>query len=209
MLTDRIIGAFTFRKGVYAEVEKDTTFTTTAWLLVTVVAFLNQLGSNAPHVAVEEASEAFRLFPFTSGDIVNWLVGSVVGTVFAVIGFAVAAFIANWVAHTVFNADVSFDELVRTLGLAYVWKVVGVLGVLRVFSIALSCLAAPLGLAAWLLGLIARFVALKEALDLEWAQTIATAILAWLADLIIDLVVGGIVLGVLGFGVFAWSQLFG
>ena len=28
MLTERIIGAFTFRKGVYAEVEGDTTFTT-------------------------------------------------------------------------------------------------------------------------------------------------------------------------------------
>ena len=209
MLTDRIIGAFTFRKGVYAEVEKDTTFTTTAWLLVTVVAFLNQLGSKAPHVAVEEVSEAFRLFPFTAGDIVNWLVASVVGTVFAVIGFAVAAFIADWVARTVFNADVSFDELVRTLGLAYVWQVVGVLGVLRVFSIALSCLAAPLGLAAGVLGFIAWFIAMREALDLEWVQTIATAILAWIAKAFIHLVIGGIILGVLGFGVFAWSQLFG
>jgi len=27
MLTDRIIGAFTFRKGIYAEVEKDASFT--------------------------------------------------------------------------------------------------------------------------------------------------------------------------------------
>jgi hypothetical protein len=30
MLTERIIGAFTFRKGVYADVEQDTSFTTTA-----------------------------------------------------------------------------------------------------------------------------------------------------------------------------------
>ena len=47
MLINRIIGAFTFRKGVYAEVEEDTSFTTTAWILVAVVAFLNQLGSAA------------------------------------------------------------------------------------------------------------------------------------------------------------------
>ena len=39
MLMNRIIGAFTFRRGVYAEVEKDQAFTTTAWILVIVVAF--------------------------------------------------------------------------------------------------------------------------------------------------------------------------
>ena len=57
MLINRIIGAFTFRKGVYAEVEKDTAFTMTAWILVAVVAFLNQLGSAA------------------SANLVNWLAG--------------------------------------------------------------------------------------------------------------------------------------
>ena len=46
MLTERIIGAFTFRKGVYAEVEKDTNFTTTAWILVVVVALLTKYGAN-------------------------------------------------------------------------------------------------------------------------------------------------------------------
>ena len=33
MLTERIMGAFTFRKGIYAEVEQDASFTSTAWLL--------------------------------------------------------------------------------------------------------------------------------------------------------------------------------
>ena len=37
MLTQRIIGAFTFRKSVYAEVEHDPNFTTTAWVLAVVV----------------------------------------------------------------------------------------------------------------------------------------------------------------------------
>ncbi len=84
MLTERILGAFTFRKGIYADVEKDATFTTTAWILVAVVAFLNQIGSNA------------------STNIFNWLIGAVVGTIFAVIAFAVGAFIINWVGKAVF-----------------------------------------------------------------------------------------------------------
>ena len=125
MLTQRIIGAFTFRKGVYAEVEKDTTFTTTAWIIVVVVAFLNTLGTSA------------------TTDIISWLIGAVAGTFFAVVGFAVAAFVINLVGQTLFNAEVTFDELVRTLGLAYVWNVIGVFGILSVISEALVCVLSP------------------------------------------------------------------
>ena len=190
MLVERIIGAFTFRKGVYAEVEKDTTFTTTAWILVAVVAFLNQLGSQA------------------TGHLGNWLLGAVVGTVFAVIGFAVGALVVNWVGRTVFNADVTFEELVRTLGLAYVWQVIGVIGVLAAFSEALSCLLAPVMVVAAIVMVIAWFVAAKEALDLEWGQTIVTVILGWLA-LIVVTIVAGVVLGLLGLGAAALGGALG
>ena len=116
MLADRIIGAFTLRRGVYADVEKDKSFTTTAWFLVLVVAFLNQLGS------------------FASRDIFSWLITSIVSTVFAILGFVVGAVVINFVGRLVFKADIRFDEMVRTLGLAYVWQVVGVLGILTTFS---------------------------------------------------------------------------
>ena len=184
MLIERIIGAFTFRKGVYAEVEKDTTFTTTAWILVVVVAFLNQLGSQA------------------SSNLVGWLVGAVVGTIFAVIAFAVGALVINWVGRAVFNADVTFEELVRTLGLAYVWQVVGIIGALGAFTTALSCLLTPVMIIASILMVIAWFVATKEALDLEWVQTIVTVILGWIAVIVIT-VVATIVLGLLGVGAYA------
>ena len=190
MLTDRIIAAFTFRREVYKEVEQDTTFTQTAWLLVVVVAFLSQLGSSA------------------SGNLVNWLIGAVVGTIFAVIGFAVGAFVINWVGRTVFSADVTFEELVRTLGLAYVWNIVGVVGVLAAFSSALACLLAPVTFIAWIMGLISWFVAAKEALDLEWVQTIATVILGWIA-LFVIMLIAGVVLGLMGLSVAALGGLIG
>ena len=190
MLTERIIGAFTFRKGVYAEVEKDTSFTQTAWIIVAVVAFLNQLGSNA------------------SGNLANWLVGAVVGTIFAVLGFAVAALVINWVGRTVFNADVTFEEMVRTLGLAYVWQVVGVFGILSAFSSALSCVLAPVMIVAAILLVVAWFIAAKEALDLEWVQTIITVILGWIA-LIVIVLIGGAILGLFGFGAAALGGLLG
>ncbi len=188
MLTDRIIAAFTFRREVYKEVEQDTTFTQTAWLLVMVVAFLSQLGSSA------------------SDNLVNWLIGAFVGTIFAVIGFAVGAFVINWVGHTVFNADVTFDELVRTLGLAYVWHIVGVVGVVTNFVPALGCLLGPAIFVAWVVGLISWFVATKEALDLEWVQTIVTVILGWVA-LFVIMLIAGVVLAALGLSAAALGGL--
>lgn len=182
MLTDRIIGAFTFRSGVYKEVEEDTTFTTTAWLLVIVIGFLQQLGSRA------------------QPNLIRWLGGAIVGTIFAVIGFAVAAFIVNWVGRTIFKAEVTFDELVRTLGLAYVWNIVGVIGVLAAFSPTLSCLLTPAVVIAGIAGFVAWLVAAKEALDLEWVQTIVTVFLGWVAMAVITMVVAGIILVPLGLG---------
>ena len=190
MLTQRIIGAFTFRKGIYAEVEQDTSFTQSAWLIVVVVAFLSQVGS------------------FASGNFVNWLVGAIVGTIFAVIGFAVGALVINWVGRTVFKADVTFDELVRTLGLAYVWQVVGVLGVLSAFIAALECLLAPIMFIVAIATIVAWFMAAKEALDLEWLQTIITVILGFIALFVIT-ALAGIILGMLGFGAAALGGLFG
>jgi hypothetical protein len=212
MLVDRIIGALTFRRGVYAEVEKDTAFSTTAWILVVVVAFLNQLGATA------------------SRDLVGWLLGAVAGTVLAVIGFALGAFVISLVGRAAFNADVNFDEMVRTLGLAYVWQAVGVIGVVRVLSPTLDpgnvwqdvgvfggvrvlsptvgCVTASALLLAGLLWLVASFVATKEALDLEWGQTIVTVIIGWLVFAAI-VVGGGIVLGLLGLGAAGVGGLLG
>jgi len=175
MLTNRIIGAFTFRKGVYAEVENDTSFTTTAWILVAVVAFLNRLG------------------PALSSS--NWLISAILTTILSVVGFALGTWIVNWVGRTLFNADVRFDELVRTLGLAYVWQVVGILGILAAFSDALSCVLAPIQILAAILMIAAWFIAAKEALDLEWVQTIVTVVLGALAQFVIAIVVGGLLLG--------------
>jgi len=178
---DRIIGAFTFRSGVYAEVEQDSSFTTSAWVIVAVVSFLNTLGSR----------------PFDSFG--NWLLGAVIGTVFAVIAFALAVYAINLVGRVVFKAEVTFNELFRTVGLAYVWQVVGFLGILGVFSTALQCLVSPALVIGVLLWLVAAFMAAKEALDLEWLQTIISVVLGLFVYLVI-VALAGFVLVAIGFG---------
>jgi hypothetical protein len=182
MLMDRIIGAFTFRKGVYAEVEKDETFTQTAWTIVAVVAFLNQLGTRAN----------------AGGGLIGWIVSAVVGTIFAIIGFALAAWVISWVGKSLFQADTNFGEMVRVLGLAYVWNIIGLIGILAIISTTLVCVLTPVILISGLLGLVAWAVAAKEALDLDWGKTIVTLILGFIVNVII-LWLAGIVLGLFGF----------
>jgi len=159
---DRIIGAFTFRRGVYLEVETDTTFTTTAWILVIVVAFLAQVGT------------------FASSNLVGWLTAAVGGTIGVVIAFALACFVIQWVGRTLFNAEVTLGEMIRTLGLAYVWQIIRVVGALAAFAPTLAWLQSLTLLVGLLLGLIAWSVAVKEALDLPWIQTIVTVILGFI-----------------------------
>jgi hypothetical protein len=172
MLTERIIGALTFRRGVYAEVEADKTFTVTAWMLVVIFALLNQLGS------------------YASQRIFDWLVGAGIGVLTAIAGFAIAAAVINWVGRGSFGAEVTFDELVRTMGLASVWTAVGVLGVIAAFSDALSCVLGPVIVISWVALVVAWFVAVHEALDLNWGKTILTVTIGFIPWAIIMILTG-------------------
>jgi hypothetical protein len=176
IVMDRIIGAFTFRRGVYAEVEQDESFTTTAWLIVIVVSILNQIGSNS-----------FDSFG-------GWLLGVIVGTVFVIIGFALSAWIISFVGRAVFNAEVTFRELVRTVGLAYVWQAVGLLGILGNLLPSLNCIFGLAIAAGVILWLVAAFMAAKEALDLEWVQTIITVFLGVIVYVVILFIAGAVLL---------------
>jgi hypothetical protein len=190
MLTKRIIGAFTFRRGVYAEVEADKTFTATAWILVVIFALLNQLGSHA------------------SQSIFNWLVSTVIGVLTAIAGFAIAAAVINWVGRGRFSAEVTFDELVRTMGLASIWTAVGVLGVIAAFSDALSCILGPIIVISWVALVVAWFVAVHEALDLTWGKTIITVIIGFIPWAII-MSLTGVVLSLLGLTATGFGSLLG
>jgi len=186
-MIDRIKKVFTFKQEVYKEVEDDASFTQTAWMIVAVVAFLSQLGANASLVH-ENGS---------------WLLGTIGGTIFAVAGFAVGAFVISWAGKTFFNADVTFEEMVRTLGLAYVWHVIGFLGIIGLVSSGLACVTGPISLIASIAGLVAWFIAAKEALDLEWPQTIGTVVIGWVASLFISMIAAAIlgIFGIAGAGI--------
>ncbi len=190
MLTERILGALTFRRGVYAEVEADKAFTATAWTIVVIFAFLNQLGSHA------------------SQSIFNWLVSTGIGWLTAIAGFAVAAAVINWVGRSRYGSEVTFDKLVRTMGLASIWTAVGVLGIIAAFSHALSVILGPVIVISWVALVVAWFVAVREALDLTWGKTIITVIIGFIPWAFI-MVLAGVALSLLRLSANGFGSIFG
>lgn len=176
-MMDRILAAFTFKSEVYREVEEDTSFTSNAWMIVAVVAFLSSLGSTAVGAR---------------GTGAGWIFGALFAALFAVGGFALGAFVISWVGKTFFNAQVTFDELVRTLGLAYVWNAVQFLNIITLAGSGLRWISRPITFLASLAGLFAWFIAAKEALDLEWPQTIGTVIIGWVVMAVVTAIATGI-----------------
>ncbi len=186
MLIERIKGAFTFRKGVYAEVARDKDFTTDAWLIVVVVNFIAALGSSASYLS---GSQGF----------VGFVIAVIVSTLLAVLGFALSAFLISWVARAMFKSTASFEELARAMGLANVWRVIGFLGILSAISAALVCVLSPVTILAGLAGLVAYFFSIREATNMDWVGVIVTVVVALIVQLIITAIAGSI-LAIFGIG---------
>jgi len=194
-LMDRIIGAFTFKREVYADVKKDTSFTPTAWGIVIVVQLLNQLAGYLAAGAVAAATVGALGLGNVGTAMSGSLVGSLISVVIAVVAFAVGAYVIMFVAKSMFQAKVTFDEVVRTVGLANVWGIVGVLIILTVISPVFLCLSGIVGLAAAILSIIASAIAVKEAVGLDWTQTIITIVISWVVIFVVTAILGTIVAG--------------
>lgn len=191
MLMNRIVGALTFKRQVYADVEKDTSFNATAWAIVAGLALITQFGT----------------YWFAAEDTTSAIVAGAVGTIVTVVGFAVGAWVIAWMGKAMFKADVSFDEMVRTLGLAYIWNFFGALAALGNVIPLLGCLTAPGACIGWILGLVSYFIATQEALDLDTGQTVITVIAGWVVTFLI-IASATFVIGLLGVSVGATGGMF-
>lgn len=204
MLMDRIVKAFTFKTEVYDEVKTDKSFTPSAWGIVIVVNILNQLAGYlaAGAVAAAAVTAVGGLDELGLGGLGGFgaaasgsLIGAVVGMAFSIAGFAFNAWLVGFIANQLFKAKSSFEELVRTMGLASVWGLVGVLSILAVITPLLLCLTGLVGFAAGILSLVAYAFAVKAAVGLDWTQTIITVVIAWVVTALVVGLITGIVVG--------------
>ena len=157
--TDRLIGAARLDRSVYEEVERDTTATQQAILVV---------------VAAVAASAIGAIFTDLSAVIVSALV--------ALVGFAVSAGFIYIVGTRIIPSDrveADFGQVVRTLGFAYAPQLLLVLAFIPVLGVLVS-------LVVLIWTVITRVVAIQSALEASVGRAIAISIIASILSAIVQ-----------------------
>ena len=177
-LTDRMVRAARLETGLYNEVEADVSATNQALTVVVITALAGGIGA-----ALGEAL----------GGRATGVVGGLIGGVVAeLLGWLVWSYVMYLVGTRVFHGTATSGELLRTLGFA---NSPGVLLILRFVPVLGGLIALIVGI--W--RIVAGFIAVREALDLDNGNTVATIVVGIVAYLIVLLIVG-VVLATLGLG---------
>jgi hypothetical protein len=166
-IIDRMIRAARLESQVYEEVEHDRSATSQALLVVVLGAIAAGIGA-------------------LSGGIG----GLIVGVILALVGWAVYAFVAYWVGTNFFKGpqtEATWGQLLRTLGFASSPRVLLVLGIIPVVGLFIW-------IAVFFWTLVTTVIAIRQALDFDTGRAIATAVVSWLAFLVISLVITAILI---------------
>lgn len=173
---DRILGVLTLKAPVYKEIAHDENATTTAAIIVVVMAIfagvvgavlLGVVGSALPP---EQAAQAGSPLGTAVRTIVN-----------AIVGWLIGAWVIAFVAKTFFGGKTNFGEMLRVFGYTQIFQVFAIV----------PCLGT---LIALVLSLIGAVIGIREASEFSTGKAVMTGLVAF----VILLVVGGIVGMVLG-----------
>jgi hypothetical protein len=175
-LTDRMVRAARLDTAVYNEVEADVDATGQALTVVVIAAVASGIG-----VALSAALAGRQTA------IVGGLIGSVVTEL---IGWAIFSFVMYFVGTRFFGGTASYGELLRTTGFAYTPTI------LLIFRF-IPFLGGIITIIVGIWRIIAAYIAVREALDLDNAKTIGTVVVGLIGYLIVAFIVSAI-LGAFG-----------
>ena len=170
-LTQRMMGAAMLNVATYEEVEADRTATGQAALVVAIVAVASAIGAAEAGV---------------------W--AAIGGLVAAFVGWLIWSGITYLVGTTFFGGTADWGELLRTLGFAQSPGVLYVLGFIPL-------LGGLIRFAVMIWVLIAGIIAIRQALDFSTGKAVLTAIIGWVAFVIVMMVVAlftGVTAGIAG-----------
>lgn len=185
-LTDRMIRAARLDVALYNEVEADLSATNQALTVVVISA-----------VAAGIGAALGLLIKGQPGLAVAGLVGAIVTQL---IGWLVWSYIMFFVGTRMFHGTATYGELLRTLGFAYSPGVLLVLSFIPVLGGIIAFVVA-----IW--RIVAGFIGVREALDLDTGNTIAVVVVGIIAYIVV-LIILGIILGAIGLSAAALTGAF-
>ncbi|MFL5574917.1 MAG: YIP1 family protein [Gemmatimonadaceae bacterium] len=159
-ITDRMRGAAMLDVATYEEVEADTTATGQAGTVVALAAICSAIGA------------------------LGMGARGVVGSLFAqIIGWVIWSGVTYFIGTRVFKGTATWGELLRTIGFAQAPAVLNILGIIPVLGWLVYVVVA-----IWTL--IAGIIAIRQALDFTTGKAVLTALLGWLAMVIVSAILG-------------------
>jgi hypothetical protein len=167
---ERMIGAARVDAAIYAEVEHDTTATGQAAGVVAIVAVCSAIGGAAAGMG-----------------------GMILAVVAALGGWLIWAGVTYLIGDKLLGGTATWGELLRAVGFA---QAPGVLYLLAVIPFLGWFVRLVVGI--WIL--VCGIVALREALDFSTGKAILTAVLGWLAMMILSAILLGFAGGIPGAG---------
>jgi len=173
-LVDRMMGAARLDQATYESVERDTTATSQAAIVVVIAAVASGIGA--------------------LGDGGSGLIGGIIGGIVGWVAFAAAAYFVGTRILAAASTEADLGQLLRVLGFAQVPQIILVVGFIPI----IGWIA---GLIALVWGILTTITALRAALEMSTGRAIATAIVAVIVEAIVVGIIAAIFgIGLYGLG---------
>jgi len=151
-----IIGVFKLDSQTFETIEKDTSLTGTAALIVIVVSIISGLGTGF-----------FNIFSHKS-----FFGGLIGGVITVVLGWLLWSAITWFVGTNLFKGQADLGEMLRVIGFAYSPQILSII----------PCVGGIIG-TIWTLA--AGFVAVRQGLDLDNTKTALTIVIGFIAYIVL------------------------
>ena len=189
-MINRVVRAAMLDVDFYNEVEADTSLNQEALMVVILVSIAGGIGGFLG-----------GLIGPGGGGIGAALLGMIVAMVMGVVNYYIWAYVTYFIGTNLFEGQADPGELLRTLGYASGPRVLSILSFI-------PCVGALVSLVGAIWSLVAGFIAVREALDLDTTKTAITVVIGWAIILVISIVIG-MVLGVGAMGAGALGSMLG
>jgi hypothetical protein len=181
-LMDRLVGVITLKAPVYREIADDNTATTQAAVIVVVAALIAGFFSG---LVTLDSTGAVR------ATVGGAIVSSILRVIFALIGWAFAAWVLAFVARSFFQGRTTTFEMLRVTGFVQVFTLVSVVSVLALVTPVLGCLVGLIGFVVAIFQIIGYVIGVREAAEFSTTNAIITAIIAAIVQFVIVIIIGG------------------
>ncbi len=179
-MINRVIRAAMLDVEFFRKAELDTSLTQEALMVVIIVSLIGAIGGFLGGVIAGRFGAA--------------LLGLIVALIAGIVNYYIWAYVTYFVGTRLFDAAADPGELLRVLGYASGPRA------LEIFSF-IPCIGWLIAFAGGIWALVAGFVGVREALDLDTGKTLITVIIGWVIIMIVTWLITAVLgLGALGAG---------